>query len=69
MYSFFAIFLDGGYWIFLEIMNIPWNESLLDFNSEYFDKTKLLIESAVRLCQERSAKVNKVLYIQPIAIK
>ena len=57
----FAIFLDGGYWVFLEIMNIPWNESLLDFNSEYFDKTKLLIESAVRQCHKRSAKLNKIL--------
>ena len=40
-------FVDGGYWVKLEILNIPWNESLLDFHSEYFDKTKILIETAV----------------------
>ena len=39
---------DGGFWVKLEILNIPWNESLLDFNTEYFDKAKLLIEKTVR---------------------
>ena len=46
-YNYF-FFVDGGYWVKLEILNIPWNESLLDFHSEYFDKTKILIETAVR---------------------
>ena len=41
-------YLDGGYWVTLEILNIPWNESLLDFNTEYFDKAKLIIEKTVR---------------------
>ena len=38
---------DGGFWVKLEVLNIPWNESLLDFNTEYFDKAKLLIEKTV----------------------
>ena len=42
-----SFFADGGYWVKLEILNIPWNESLLDFHTEYFDKAKILIETAV----------------------
>ena len=48
-YSYIKTFFikDGGFWVKLEVLNIPWNESLLDFNTEYFDKAKLLIEKTV----------------------
>ena len=42
-------YVDGGFWVKLEILNIPWNESLLDFNTDYFDKAKLFIEKVVRI--------------------
>lgn len=36
----------GGYWVKVELLNIPWSDELLDLKSERFENAKLFVEEA-----------------------